>query len=1029
MRVGARTLVVAGAVMLAVGNLGRIPGGMIGGRNAPVVLIDLLLVPLWLTLLMVAVRRLRPWPVDGVTRWAMAFAFVALLSLVQASSLWNLGAAGVLGPGAFLARWVLYAGWFSLVTVCLTPNEARAGVRHFERAVYAIAAFGIVQSATLPNFAQLVGAGGSDKSWDEQGRRLVSTMLDPNFAAILIVMALLLRLAREREGSRGHPLVLPLLSVALLLTLSRSALLALAVGILVLLWTRGLDRRLAGLFLGGSLLLLPFITLLLRFAEGFNKLGVDASAAQRLIPWSRALIMLRDHPWLGVGFNAVQQAQRAYGWKPVGGADVSLDGGLLFVAAMTGVVGVLLYTGLLFAALRSCRAVCRGSTDGDERALAAGTAAATVAVVVHSLFANSLLLPFVMQFLWLLWGCVVVIGRPLRLPSLAAVAPAALLVLTACDPCSGVAACRTAPTMALSGQVVDGSTGKPVAGVVMTVGAAHTRSDDEGLWELSQAIDSTATVVDVTVQAPGKGAYTVKALPVRALTMKGDVQNVGRWTSVPYARYQSTVLRHGQPVIGASLTFSRTAGAPAEAVIPTSYSNGVGIFYLELRGGGALGTVVGTLSVSHPSFRRVSRFDGFTIPLDYRYDLPRPLGTFTAGGQRTYGGEVVFRGTGAKAPGASVEFTRTGGAAMTPSTVRTTADARGFFLLPMGDDEDGFVIGDLTVRSADGTKSSTYRDVRFAAYDSTNYRSSGIWAFGERWGWTVELWTHDRLLPAPDVGIEFRRTGGVSITPDKIGGRTDRDGRFELLATVNDTGTVFGELGVFPRVGSPRIIPNVRLRTFEGDNLRFAGVYGFGPSLRYVVEVWTHDRLLPAPDVGIEFRRTGGVSITPDKIGGRTDRDGRFELVATVNDTGTVFGELGVFPRVGPPRIIPNVRLHTFEGANLRFAGVYGFGPALRYVGEVLRQDGTPIVGAQVTWTQVSGIPASPSTFTTTTDANGSFPLTLIPTLDGEVVGTMRVVPPSPWAPGTQFTFTNLRLNSWEDANIRLAVTYRIPPP
>lgn len=412
MRVGPRTLVAAGAVTLAIGNLGRIPGGLIGGRNAPLVLNDLLLLPLWLTLLVVAVRRLRPWPLDTITRWILAFACVAALSLVQANSLWSLGVGGVLGPAAFLLRWVLYAGWFWLVTVCLTSDEARTGVRYFERGIYAVAAFGIVQSAAFPGFAQVVGAGGGVKSWDEQGRRLVSTMLDPNFAGILIVMALLLRLAREREGNGGHRLVLPLLAVALLLTLSRSAMLALAVGVLVLLWARGIDRRLAGLFLAGSLLLLPFITLLLRFAEGFNKLGLDASAAQRLVPWSRALIMLRDHPWLGVGFNAVQQAQRAYGWQPIGGADVSLDGGLLFVAAMTGVVGLLVYLGLLTGVWRACRTVYRGSADADARALAAGTAAATVAVVVHSFFANSLLLPFVMQVLWVLWGSVVVaVGR------------------------------------------------------------------------------------------------------------------------------------------------------------------------------------------------------------------------------------------------------------------------------------------------------------------------------------------------------------------------------------------------------------------------------------------------------------------------------------------------------------------------------------------------------------------------------------------------------------------------------------------
>src|ERR1035437_5968752 len=116
MRVGPRTLVTAGAATLALGNLGRIPGGILGGRSAPVGLNDLLLVPLWLTVLAVAARRWRPWPADRVTRWTLGFTFVGVLSLAQAASLWNLGAVDAVGPAAFLVRWVLYAGWYWLAT-------------------------------------------------------------------------------------------------------------------------------------------------------------------------------------------------------------------------------------------------------------------------------------------------------------------------------------------------------------------------------------------------------------------------------------------------------------------------------------------------------------------------------------------------------------------------------------------------------------------------------------------------------------------------------------------------------------------------------------------------------------------------------------------------------------------------------------------------------------------------------------------------------------------------------------------------
>ncbi|MBM3855638.1 MAG: hypothetical protein FJ399_21215, partial [Verrucomicrobia bacterium] len=624
-----------------------------------------------------------------------------------------------------------------------------------------------------------------------------------------------------REGNEANTPLLGVLTTALLLTLSRSSLLALGVGVLVLLWAGGVNRRLAGLFLAGSVLLLPFITLLLRFAEGFNKLGLDASAAQRLIPWSRALILLRDHPWLGVGFNAVQQAQESYGWRPIGGADVSLDGGLIFVAAMTGIIGVVLYTGLLASAISACRFVLRESHDARDRALASGTAAATVAVVVHSLFTNSLLLPFVMQPLWLLWGGVVVVGRQLRSAKLRAAVPLAVLLLSACEPCSGVAACRTEPTLALTGQMVDGATGKPVRGVTVRAGTYQGVSDAEGLWEVSGPVDSASRSVDVTVQAPGAAAYTVTGLAVRPFTTRGDAQNVGRWMTVPYARFFATLVRSGAPLAGASVSFAPTGGAPATPVIASGASNGAGIFYLELRGTASPGDVLGTLTVTHPALPRASQLQGFAVPLTYRYDIPRPVATIPVGGTRTYGGEVIFRGTGEKAPNATVEFTRTGGVAMTPATVEVRANVTGFFVLPLDASVDGTVIGNLTVRSADGSKASTYRDVRFATYDSLHLRNSGLWAFGERWAWVVELWTHDRLAPAPNVGVEFRRMSGLAISPERIGGRTASDGRFELRASVNDTGTVIGELGVFPASGPPRIIPNVRLRTFEGDDLRF----------------------------------------------------------------------------------------------------------------------------------------------------------------------------------------------------------------
>jgi hypothetical protein len=98
---------------------------------------------------------------------------------------------------------------------------------------------------------------------------------------------------------------------------------------------------------------------------------------------------------------------RAYGWDPVGGQSYTLDGGLLFVTVMTGVVGLSLYLLMLGFVVRRCRRVWRdASASAQARGTALGAAAGTAALVVHSLFVNSLLLPFIMQPLWILWGIV-----------------------------------------------------------------------------------------------------------------------------------------------------------------------------------------------------------------------------------------------------------------------------------------------------------------------------------------------------------------------------------------------------------------------------------------------------------------------------------------------------------------------------------------------------------------------------------------------------------------------------------------------
>jgi 5-hydroxyisourate hydrolase-like protein (transthyretin family) len=652
---------------------------------------------------------------------------------------------------------------------------------------------------------------------------------------------------------------------------------------------------------------------------------------------------------------------------------------------------------------------------------------------------NSLLLPFVMQLLWVLWGGVSVLrrgaqksvrgSRRVAMPVLAAT----LVATSACSPCAGVDRCSTAPRFDLTGTIVDARTGKPAPNVRLTAslpnGASATSiTNADGRWRLTA--DNVPVKLDGTtilVVAPGTVGYTVRDLVVTPRTIAGDAQDVGRWTSKATARYQSTLIFRGKPLDGAVVSFLPDSGSGATDIGGKGVSNGSGIFQLQFEGR-SVGPLPGTLHVEHPPDVITTDVRGFALPLDYHYALPLAIGTIQVGGQVSYGGNLFFRGNDLPAGGVPLQFIRRGGVATLSDVASATTAADGFFRIDLVPTAAGEVIGEFVIKPP-GQPETHIPNVHLGVYDSTSIRYLGRVEYGDRWQWSFELFDGALVKKGANVAVRFRQTAGVPITPSVFTGRTDANARFEMRATVQDTGIVTGDLTVMPDGRAPHTFSNVRLRTNPDDSLHFAGVFSYGQQWAWSIELWTHDMLKPAPNVDVEFRQTQGVAITPSIIRTRTGGDGRFELRSAVTDSGIVQGDIVVMPVGQPQRVIPDVKLPTFTGNVLRFGGIYGYGPALRYVGEVLLADGTPVVGAQVEWTQISGITATPALLRVNTDAQGRFPLTLIPSTDGEVVGIVRVTPPPPWTVGRVFTFTNLRLSTFENGNLVLAVTHRIPPP
>ena len=392
--------------LLIVAQLGRVPMLSTGSTEAPLLLNDLVVMAL-LAVVFVAALHARSFRVDAVGGVALLFCSVGAISAIMAVPRFGLTTMQLVVSLAYLARWMVYFALYLAIINVVRRDDLMSLWRTVEATILAFAAFGIVQAIFLPHFAQLVYPDSVVwRDWDEQGHRLVSTVLDPNIAGAMLIVILLIEIAQLASGEHV-PLWKPvLLFAAVIATLSRSALLSLMVGGVCILLVLGISRRVMKLVALIGVLGLAALPKILSFAAAFNKLRLDdSSALGRIVNWLRGLRIWADHPIFGIGFNTYGYVSEWYGGVLRGTTTYSLDGGLLFIAVMTGIVGLALYCLMLYLVVRNCRRVWRDrSLPASWRALATGTTAATAAICVNSLFVNSLLTTFVMELLWILWA-------------------------------------------------------------------------------------------------------------------------------------------------------------------------------------------------------------------------------------------------------------------------------------------------------------------------------------------------------------------------------------------------------------------------------------------------------------------------------------------------------------------------------------------------------------------------------------------------------------------------------------------------
>lgn len=270
-----------------------------------------------------------------------------------------------------LLGWLIYSGTFPTLLKNIPQVLIFSGL--------GLAILGIWQFIFVPDLRFLTTWG-----WDPHYFRAASTFFDPNFLGAYMVLTLLLLFAHPRGGLNRHLGILwpALVYLALLFTFSRGSYLA----FLTAFGTLSVLKRSARL---GLVTILLFGGLILGFTT-YQRLvaqprGIDRtqSAEFRLTTWQQGLKLFQTHPILGVGFNTYRYALKQYNlgdeqFLKSHGASTN-DSSLLFVAATTGIVGLVSYLFFLITLIKKSR----------KPILIAGI----TGLIIHSFFANSLFYP------------------------------------------------------------------------------------------------------------------------------------------------------------------------------------------------------------------------------------------------------------------------------------------------------------------------------------------------------------------------------------------------------------------------------------------------------------------------------------------------------------------------------------------------------------------------------------------------------------------------------------------------------------
>ncbi|OGE37817.1 hypothetical protein A3D79_02020 [Candidatus Daviesbacteria bacterium RIFCSPHIGHO2_02_FULL_39_8] len=362
------------------GQLLKIPFGI----NSGITLLDLSVIILSIFGL-INLKRKIPKP----SLWfvfAICFILIATISLIFTPLRLNFKEYFI--SFSYILRFFLYALLGFLIYCGAISGFKRNIISILTFCGLVLAVTGLIQLIFLPDLMFL-----SNFGWDPHYFRAAATFLDPNFLGSFLVLSLILifqKFTTAKKWNKIEILSFALIYIALLTTFSRGAYLAFLVSFLYISMLRKSVKATLVTILLFGVLLLGFTTYqrLIAQPRGINR---EQSAEFRLGSWRQGWEIFSQNPILGVGFNAYRFALNQYGlsneqfFKSHGSS--TNDSSLLYVAATTGIVGLIIY--LLFLG----SFFYRGS-----HLLNAGL----ICLITQSFFANTLFYPPLILWIFLI---------------------------------------------------------------------------------------------------------------------------------------------------------------------------------------------------------------------------------------------------------------------------------------------------------------------------------------------------------------------------------------------------------------------------------------------------------------------------------------------------------------------------------------------------------------------------------------------------------------------------------------------------